>query len=96
MLKIDVCMWPLNAKSFYHGLILFVSKEHQLRVKKISKNHMISLKKNGKMNFSKKSHFLKNLFRFKARYKKILRSTQCILQVGMTIIKKNFFKSVQY
>ena len=27
-------------------------------------------KKNGKMNFSKKSHFLKNLSKFKARYKK--------------------------
>ena len=45
-------------------------------------------KKNDKMNFSKKSHFLKNVSRFKARYKKTIRFTQCIIQVGMRFCKK--------
>ena len=38
------------------------------------------------MNFSK--HFLKNVSRFKARYKKTMRFTQCIAQVGMMLHKK--------
>ena len=45
-----------------------------------------------KMNFSKKSPFLKNSSTFKARYKKTMRSTQCIVQVGMSLYKKIFLK----
>ena len=45
-------------------------------------------KKNGKMNFSKKSHFLKNVSRFKVKNKKIMKSTQCIEQVGVRLRKK--------
>ena len=40
------------------------------------------------MIFSKKSHFLKNASRFKTRYKKMMRFTQCIVQVGMSLCKK--------
>ena len=40
------------------------------------------------MNFSKESHFLKNASRFKTRFKKIMRFTQCIVQVGMRLCKK--------
>ena len=35
------------------------------------------------MNFSKKSHILENVSKFKTRYKKIIRFTQCIVQVAM-------------
>ena len=48
------------------------------------------------MNFSKKSHFLKNVFKFKARYKKTMRFTQCIVQVGMRLCKKTILKNMQY
>ena len=67
MLKIDVCMWPLNAKSFYHGLILFVSKEHQLRVKKISKNHMILLKKEWQNEFFQKVTFFEKFVQIQSK-----------------------------
>ena len=43
------------------------------------------LKKNDKINFSKKSHFLKNVSKFKGRYEKTMRFTQCIVQVGMRL-----------
>ena len=49
-------------------------------------------KKNDKMNFSKKSHFLKNVSRFKARYKKTMKFTQCIVWVGMRLYKKKNWK----
>ena len=42
------------------------------------------------MNFSKKSHILKNVSRFKEKYKKIM------IQVGMRLCKKNFWKNMQY
>ena len=49
-------------------------------------------KKNDKMNFSKKSHFLKNVSKFKARYKKTMRFMQCIAQVGVRLCKKKILK----
>ena len=42
--------------------------------------------------FSQKSHFLKNVSRFKRRYKKITRFMQCIVQVGIRLCKKFFWK----
>ena len=50
------------------------------------------LKQNDKMNFSKKSHFLKNVSKFKARYKKTVRCTHCIVQVGIRLCKKRKWK----
>ena len=47
------------------------------------------------MNFSKKSHFLKNVSRFKAKYKKIMRYKQCIVQVRTKLCKKKNLKNVQ-
>ena len=44
------------------------------------------------MNFSKKSHFLKNVSRFKVKNKKIMKSTQCIEQVGVRLRKKILWK----
>ena len=55
-----------------------------------------SKKKNDKMDSSKKSHVLKNVSRFKTRYKKIMRFKQCIAQVGMSLCKKRFLKNKQY
>ena len=43
-------------------------------------------KKNDKMNF------LKSVPRFKTRYKKIMRFTQCIVTAGMRLCKKKFLK----
>ena len=48
------------------------------------------------MNFPKKSHFLNNASRFKVRYKKTMRFTQCIVKVGMRFCKRKFSKNVQY
>ena len=45
------------------------------------------------MNYSKKSPFLKNISRFKARYRKIIRFTQFIVQVGM---RCNIGASIEY
>ena len=45
------------------------------------------------MNYSKKSPFLKNVSRFKARYRKIIRFTQCIVEVGM---RCNIGVSIEY
>ena len=44
--------------------------------------------KQNKMIFSKKTHFLKNVSRLKARYKKTMRCTHCIVQVGIRLCKK--------
>ena len=49
-------------------------------------------KKNDKMNFSKKSHFMKSVSRFKARYKKIIRFTQCIVQYVWCSVRNFFWK----
>ena len=40
--------------------------------------------------------FLKNISRVKTRYKKIMRLTQCIIQVGTRFCKNFFLKNVQY
>ena len=48
------------------------------------------------MNFSKKSQYLKNMSGFKAKYKKIMRFTQCIVQVGVRLCKKKVVENVQY
>ena len=60
-------------------LSLYIRVLHDLVQKK---------KKNGKKKFSKKSHFLKNESRFKVKNKKIMKSTQCIEQVGVRLRKK--------
>ena len=41
------------------------------------------------MNFSKKSHFLKNVSRFRGRYKKTMRLTQCIAKWKMRNTEAN-------
>ena len=48
------------------------------------------------MNFSKMSQFLKSMSGFKTKYKKIMRFTQCIVQVGVRLCKKKVLKNVQY
>ena len=48
------------------------------------------------MNFSKKSHFLKNVSTFKARYQKIMRFIYFNLQIGMMLCKKYVLKDLQY
>ena len=48
------------------------------------------------MNIYKKLQFLKNVSRFKERYKKFMRLMQFILQVGMRQCKKTFLKNIQY
>ena len=50
------------------------------------------------MNFSKKSHFLKNVSRFRGRYKKTMRLTQCIAKWKMRNTEANikYFAFVNY
>ena len=70
--------------------------KHQVSVQFIYFQVGSCSKKNDKMNFSKKSHFLKNVSKFKARYKKTMRFTSCIVQVGVRLCKKKKIKDLQY
>ena len=70
--------------------------KHQVSVQFIYFQVGSCSKKNDKINFSKKSHFLKNVSKFKARYKKTMRFTPCIVQVGVRLCKKKKIKDLQY
>ena len=71
-----------------HIYCLYIYIHIYILVNEKVRRQLISLKKNCKMNFSKNSHFLKSVSRFKARYKRTMRFTQIIVQVGMTLSKK--------
>lgn len=104
--EVVVLLLELSVKHKFISLVLydttptFFFSDFKFRNIMIFKNWYLSLrsrsKKNDKINFSKKTHFLKNVSRFKTISKKIFRFTQCMVQVSMRLCKKIYSKNIQY
>ena len=79
-------IWPVYNYNILQYAIVYSEDPVIYRSKFMVPDTGSCSKKNDKMNF------LKSVPRFKTRYKKIMRFTQCIVTAGMRLCKKKFLK----